>query len=381
MNASGESKAEGGAIFFFWKNFPRLVLFLLIIVLVVLTVMVSLKASKLSTAKKSALARERPPVNIVTLTINSQEINDKISLPGNIEAWTDLTLLAKVSGTVEKLLVKEGDRVQKGDLLAVIEDTDYRIRLERAKAAYTLASNEFRRDKEIYAKGVIPAAEFDAKKTAMETARADLNDAELQYSRCQIISPLDGIVRRLDAKTGLLLSVGDPVAQIIEIDRVKAVIGIPESDVSAVRKLKEVTLVIHALEDRKFVGKKLFLSPSPNSAARLYDLELSIDNGDGEILPGMFVRADIVKRTVENALVIPFYSVISRNDEQYVFVEKDNVVSRRRVRLGIMEGWMVEVLDGLSEGEKLVLEGHRDVEHGQKVKVVESFENIRDLKL
>jgi len=381
MHQIKESDSKGGFVFFFWKNFPRFILLFLVLAIIVLSVLVFSKWSALTEAKKSALAKERPPVNIVTLTINPQAIHDRINLPGTIEAWTDLKILAKISGTVEKVLVQEGDLVKKGDLLAVVEEADYKIRLQRARAAYKLAKNEFNRDKAIYSKGVISAAEFDAKKIAMEIAKADLNDAELQFSRCQITSPMNGIVRHLDAKVGLLLSVADPVAEIIEMDRVKAVIGIPESDVSAVRKLDEVELDIQALGNKKITGKKYFLSPSPESAARLYNLELEIENDSGEILPGMFVRADIVKKSIENALVIPFYSVITRNDEQFVFIEENDVVSKRPVKLGIMEQWMVEVVEGLGAGEKLVIEGHRDVEDGQKVKVVETFEKIEDLKL
>ena len=87
----------------------------------------------------------------------------------------------------------------------------------------------------------------------------------------------------------------------------------------------------------------------------------------------MFVRADIVKQTRKNAISIPFYSVISRNNEQYVFVEKDNVVKKRLVKTGIMEAWMVEITEGLEPGENVVVEGHRDVEDGRKVKVVKTI--------
>jgi membrane fusion protein (multidrug efflux system) len=84
----------------------------------------------------------------------------------------------------------------------------------------------------------------------------------------------------------------------------------------------------------------------------------------------MFVRADIVKQSNKQALSIPFYSIISRNDEQYIFVENDGVVEKRNVKTGIMEGWMIEITDGLAPGEHVVVEGHRDVENGRKVQVV-----------
>jgi membrane fusion protein (multidrug efflux system) len=140
--------------------------------------------------------------------------------------------------------------------------------------------------------------------------------------------------------------------------------------VTAVRKLDNVEVTLQALEDKKVTGRVYFISSSPETAARLYRLELAIDNPGHEILPGMFVRANIVKRQKDNAVVIPFYSVIARKDQQFVFVEKDGIVEKRNVQTGIMEQWMVEITKGLKAGERIVVEGHRDVEDGRKVKVV-----------
>ena len=272
-------------------------------------------------------------------------------------------------------------RSSKGDILARIDAEDYRIAVERAQAAYNLAKAEYERDKAIFAKGVIPVAELETNKTGMETAKADLDNAELQLSRCTITAPMNGIVSKIDAKVGLQLAVGDPLAEILEIDRLKAVVGIPESDVPAVRGLDSVDIKLQALGDRTITGKVHFLSSSPETVARLFRLELAIDNPNGEILPGMFFRADVVKKTVPDAVVIPFYSVISRNNEQYVFIEKNGVVEKKSVKLGIMEKWLVQVTEGLKAGDSLLVEGHRDVEDKQKVKVVKAASDIKELTL
>jgi membrane fusion protein (multidrug efflux system) len=128
-------------------------------------------------------------------------------------------------------------------------------------------------------------------------------------------------------------------------------------------------------------AEKHFLSPAPENTARLYNLELKVDNPEGEILTGMFVRADIIKNQVENSIVIPFYSVISRNDEQYVYLEKDGIALKRAVSVGIMENWLVEVVEGLSPGDHLIVEGHRDVEDGQKINIIRTLEDIEDITL
>jgi membrane fusion protein (multidrug efflux system) len=270
-------------------------------------------------------------------------------------------------------VIREGDTIQKGDVLLLVESDDYRIALERARAAYKLAKADYERDKTVYDQGIIPTAELDARETHMQTTKADLDNARLMLERCTVKAPMAGVIRRLDAKIGMFLGVGDPIGVMLQIDQVKAVIGIPESDITAVRKLDTVNVSIKALEDITVTGRRYFVSSSPESAARLYRLELALENPDHAILPGMFVRADIVKQVSENSISIPFYSIISRNNEQYVFVEKDSVVEKRPVKTGIMEGWMVEITEGLKPGENVVVEGHRDVEDGRKVKVVKTI--------
>ena len=103
----------------------------------------------------------------------------------------------------------------------------------------------------------------------------------------------------------------------------------------------------------------------------LYRLELELANPDGDLLPGMFLRAQVVKTVVPDAFSIPIYSVITRNNEQFVFVVRDGVVHKQPVVLGIMEKWMIQAAEGLKAGDMLVIEGHREVEEGQPVNVLQ----------
>ncbi len=366
---------RGKMVFFIWKIFPRLVLVGLIILIVVLFIQVSARKKAITEAKINAVSQQERPVNTVTYTIQPASIHDRINLPGSIEAWTELNVMAKVNGTVTELLVSEGDEVKKGDVIARIEETDYTIALQRAKAAYNLAKNNFERDKNLHAKGVVTQFQLDTAETTLMTAKADLDNAALQLSRCIITSPINGVISTMTAKTGLFLTVADPIARILKIDTVKAVIGIPESDVAAVRKIDAITFSIQALGNKTWTGKKHFLSPAPETTARLYDLELEVDNSNRDILPGMFIRADIIKQTVDDAIVIPFYAVISRNDEHYVFIEEDGLAKKKLVKLGIMEKWMIEVKQGLKAGDKLIVEGQRDLENDQQINVVKEITN------
>ncbi len=361
---------RGRVVFFIWRNLPRFIFLALGLLIIVLAFAIAGKRSAIQAEQAAAVKQERPPVNTVVLPVQPAPISNRLNLPGLAEEWIRLDLLAEVSGTVERMLVEEGQPVQAGDLLLQIEDDDYRIARDRAEAAYSLARADFDRDQKVHAQGVIPVADLEAQKTRMQTAKAELDHARLQLERCRVTAPIDGIIRRLDAKEGMFLGVGDPIGVILQIDRVKAVIGIPESDITAVRKLDRIDVRIRALDDRLVTGTRSFLSPSPDTAARLYRLELTLENPDHAILPGMFVRADIVKNSSPEALAVPLYSIITRNDEQYVYIEEDGTARKRPVTTGIAEQWLVEIVSGLDAGDRVIVEGHRDVEDGRPVQVV-----------
>ncbi len=357
-------------LYFIWRSIPRLLLICMIALIVILFGTIKKQVKTIEAEKASALIKEKPLINTVVMPLKLRTIKDSINLPGTVEAWTELNLKSEAHGTLVEIMVKEGDNVKSGDLIARIETNDYQIALNRAEATYKLAVSDLKRDQSVYSKGIISQAQLETKQTNVALAGSEVANARLMLNRCYIKSPISGVITKLSAKRGLLLSVGDPVAQIVKIDRVKAVVGIPESDVPAVSLLTEVELTIKALNDMSVIGEKFFFSPVPDTAARIYRLELALDNSDRRILPGMFIRANVVKKEVQNAVAIPFYSVISRGDEQFVFVEEQGKAIKKNISIGIMERWMVEVKEGLEQGENLVVEGHRDIEDGQAIKVV-----------
>ena len=367
------------------KKLPTVVtlLFILFLFGAIMGLSGTIKAEKerITAEKMAAVATERPPVNVVLLDVNPTTLEDRINLPGVIEPWEKLSVLSKIHGTVIKVEVSEGDKVTKGQAIARIDPADFRIAVDSARASYELAEANYKRLASLFEQEIIAKAEIDKLKAQVKTSKAALENAELMLARCTITAPISGVIRRLDAKEGLLLGVSDPVAEILQVDRVKAVVGIPESDVALVKNIKEVHLTIQALDNKEVVGRHHFLASSPENGARLYRLELSIDNEDNLIMPGMFVRAQLVKRVIHDAVAVPLFTVIKSEDQKFVFVEKDGVAKKQPVELGIMEDWLVQITKGLSPGNRVVIEGHRDIDDGHKLNTVRVIDDLREALL
>lgn len=366
-----EPKTRRGKIVkMIWNALPLVLLTATVVFIISLFSVINAKKASLAEAQAKALANERPITNVVLLDVQPTRIRDRINLPGAIEAWTDLELLAKISGEVIDVTVAEGDKVTKGQTIARIDPADYQIALNAAKASYRLSNANLKRFQKLFEKRLIPKSELENVETQVQTTRAEMEKAELRLSRCIVTAPMTGVIRRLDAKNGLLLNVADPIARILEIDTVKAVIGIPESDVATVKNIDTVQLKVQALNNRIIEGRKHVLAASPENIARLYRLELAVANPDGMLLPGMFVRAEIVKEVAEATMSVPLYTVITRNDDQFVYVEEGGVAKRKPVELGILEDWKIQVKKGLKPGDRVIVEGHRNVEEGQRVNIV-----------
>ena len=367
---------ESGSI----KRFlPLLFLLLLVIIIIGLGGIIKGEKNRLLEEKSNALVQERPPVNVVAQELIPAMLRERLNLPGMVEPWESLAVLAEVRGVVEEVMVEEGSHVKQGDLIARTDTSDYENTINSIKASYDLALINLKRLTGLRKQEIISQSEIDSIKAEVQALEADLAIAKVQLERCFIRSSISGIVNELPAKKGLYLAIGDPVATILDIERLKVAVGIPESDVDAVRRIDEFELTIEALNNKQIVGKKFFLAVAPESLAQVYRLELEVDNKGEDILPGMFARVEIVKQEFPAALAIPLYAVISRNNEHYVYLEENGVAKLQEVKLGILDGWQIQVTEGLEPGDKVIIVGQRSVDADQKLNVVKRVTNPAEI--
>jgi membrane fusion protein (multidrug efflux system) len=364
---------------FVWGAIPWLMVALILAFVVIMGSRIKEKKAHLEEAKKAAIKQEVPAVRIITLTLTPRRLFDKINLPAQIDPYEEVWVKAEVPGQVIEVLVKEGQMVKKGQVLMKLDDRDYRTRLARIEANHTLAKLNHARTKTLVKKKIAAPTKLDEIEAQLKDLTAQRNEATVALSRTSITTPLSSLLNEISAKMGDYIGVGDPVAQILEIDTVKVTVGVPESDVAAIFDLNEADIIIKALGKRRVKGNKIFLSRKPRTLSRLFDLELSVPNPDGRILPGMFARVELVKHIYEDAVALPLYAIITQEDERFVFIEKEGRVEKRRVTLGTLIGWQVHITSGLNAGERVVVVGHRLLDDGQAVEVIKNVSNPSEL--
>ena len=364
---------------FVWSTIPWLMVALIVAFVVTMGIRIKEKKADLEEETKAAIKQDVPAVRIITLTLTPRRLVDKINLPAQIDPYEEVWVKAEVPGRVIEVLVKEGQMVKKGQILMKLDDRDYRTRLARIEANYKLAKLNHERTKTLVKKKIAATTKLDEIEAQLKDLTAQRNEATVALSRTSITTPLSSFLNEISAKMGDYIGVGDPVAQILEIDTVKVIIGVPESDVAAIFDLNEADIIIEALGKRRVKGNKIFLSRKPRTLSRLFDLELSVPNPDGRILPGMFARVELVKHVYEDAVALPLYAIITQEDERFVFIEKEGRVEKRRVTLGTLIDWQVHITSGLKAGERVVVVGHRLLDDGQAVEVIKNVSNPNEI--
>jgi membrane fusion protein, multidrug efflux system len=361
------------------SNLPLLGLMMLIGLIVVLQGWIRSEGETIKVQKASSLGKEPDPINVVTLEVRPGPLQDRINLPGVVRPWVALTIVAEVPGKIVAKQVAEGQRVAQGTILALIDDRDYRNAHSAAAASYQAAKASHDRLTLLYKDELVTRAQLDDAVALLNTSKAAMDNAALNLERCTIRSPLAGVVDRLHIENGQYLGAADPVAGLLQVDRVKIEVGIPESDVDVVRNIEHFKVIIDALDGRGVQGHRHYLARSAETLARTYRLEIAVDNPDGALLPDMFARVEVVKRRVENALSVPLFALVSHQKEQAVYVAEAGKARLAPVRKGIQEGWQVQIDKGLQAGAMVIVVGQRDIKDGAAINVVRTIGSPEEL--
>lgn len=363
------------------KAFLPFIIVIGLILLIILLWFVPIKAKKQTIMEKQSRQQNKQIIstNVVTLELKPGLIQEKIRFPGIAAPWVSLEVMAEITGKVVEKKVVDGQTVKKGDVLAIVDQSDYQNSYNSALASYDAALANQKRLKTLSKKDFATRSQLDDAIARVKTAKADLENAKLALSRCTIIAPIAGIADRIFIENGTYLNSGEPVASILKMDKLKIQVGIPESDVDAVRKLESFNIIIDALGQKSYLGKYHYLYKTTESMARLYTLEISLNNPELLILPGMFARVTIIKQQDPAGLAVPMYSLVSQGKKVGVYVEDHGIAKFRQVQTGFMDGWKIQIANGLSPNEKVVVIGHRALAEGQTINVIRTITDMEEL--
>ncbi len=346
-----------------WK-WPAMILFAAAVVVAI----IALWPAPAATVQEQA---GPPPVNVRVLELQAVAQRDEMRLPAVLEPFRTVHVAAEVDGRVEKLGPKEGTDVKPGDSLAWLNTELLQAAYDQAKANHVQATAELTRYEGLEKRGVATDIEMVRARAAEAVAKAMLTQAAERLERAVITAPIDGVLNDLIVEPGEFVGAGKPVAQIVEVDTLKAIVNVPERDVVHVKVGQPVRVVVDALEDFELKGKVRYIDQCGDQLCRTFRTEVTVDNRDRRARAGLIVRVIILRRVIEEAIMIPLVSVIPTETGYQVFVEEDGKASRRDVEIGLIVKDKVQAKTGLKPGDRLIIDGHRMVGHGSLVTVLE----------
>jgi membrane fusion protein (multidrug efflux system) len=313
---------------------------------------------------------EPPPVNVSVVKLEPTELTETEVLTGKIAPWVEVEVSAELGGTVQEIGFEKGQRVKKGQVLARVGTDLLDAALREAQAALEEAEANYNRAKELFARQAVPRQELVTHTSRYHAAQARLEVANLRVQRSVIKAPVSGMAISRHADVGEVVPPGARITSIHQVSRLKVEVGIPENDIAYFRNGGEATLKVDAYPGKIFEGTIHFLGPVANSKTRTFPSEVAITNTGNELRPGMIARVSLVKRRLENAVVVPRDALLDRDLGSVAFVGVEDRAQERQVVLGPSEGNRVVIEDGLSFGESLIVAGHRNLVDGQPIRVV-----------
>ena len=309
----------------------------------------------------------QPGHPVAVIEVEPVSLTDVLVLPGQTQAWQDVQISSETGGTVEWIGPVEGDRVTRGALLMKIDVSSLKAALEKAEAAYSLADSLYQRRKRLSERGIINQEALDHSVTDRTLAKGNLEQARVEYEKGFVRTPVDGVVNHVDVDVGEFVNRGEPLFDVVNVDRIEVNVNAPEMDVRFFRPGQDALVTVDALPDSRMRGTVDFVSYKADPVTKTFAVKVVIDNPEHVVRPGMIARVALVRRVVEEALVAPLFAVVEKGGEKILFVEEDGVARARTAVLGVIDGDRVQVVEGLEKGEHLVVKGQTDLEEGMKV--------------
>lgn len=304
---------------------------------------------------------EKPRVKLAD--VKTRPVDQIQEYTATVEAEVKNNIAPSTPVRIDQIFVEVGDRVSKGQKLVLMDAAN----LQQMKLQLENKRLEFNRADELYKVGGTSKSEWDALKMALdvqETAYKNLME------NTTLLCPINGVVTARNYDNGDMYSGGNPVLVVEQITPVKLMINVSETYFSKVKKGEPVAIKLDVYGDEEFTGKISLVYPTIDAATRTFPVEITLENRDQRVRPGMFARATLNFGTQDN-VVVPDLAIVKQagSGDRYVYVYKDGKVSYNKVELGRRMGAEYELRSGVPNNSQVVVAGQTRLSNGTEVEV------------
>ncbi|MFZ7124375.1 MAG: efflux RND transporter periplasmic adaptor subunit [Candidatus Pollutiaquabacter aromativorans] len=295
-----------------------------------------------------------------------------IEIQAKVDGDEDVIVSPESMGNITSLQVQAGDRVVKGQLLATIDDRMIRQGVAEAQTQLDLATQVFNRQKNLWDQKIGSEIQFLQAKTNKEALEKRVASLQEQLEMTRIKSPINGTVDQVDIKIGQAVAPGMPAFRVVNLNALKVTGEVAESFISKVNRGNETIISIPDMG--KEINTKLdYAGRAINTLNRTFNVEVRLSPKDGELHPNMVAVMKIVDYSAASTFVVPIAAIQKSSDGEYVFVAVQEggrlVAKRKKVSAGMIYNGMIEVREGLAEGDQVVTAGFQSIIEGDPIRL------------
>jgi len=334
---------------------------------------------------------ENLPIPVRTFKVSKIEFTDLLPTLGTVRGQREVEMKFEVSGTVKSVNFREGDLIKEDQELITLDDREAQLRLQyaeskraTAEAQLKLAKKRLSVNEELYKIGAIirpkleeSQIEVEQAETQVDTADKEANLARHELERTVFKASMDGVIGTRQIEPGEYVTPQSVVATLIDVNAVYVELGIIERDIERIRLGQKVKVSVDSLPNKTFEGKVDNLAPVIEGKSRTLTAKVKVENTQGQLLPGMFARAEIAVFEKPDALVVPTAALKDTDGDgkfESVFVADGEKAALKPVTLGYLTTDYAEVTQGLQEGDQVISEARGNLKDGSALSFLEKEE-------
>ena len=309
-----------------------------------------------------------PPTPVEVAPVVQHKVMDTFETVGTIEAVESITVVSEIDAVVVSLPFKEGSDIQKGDLIAQLDDSQLSAELDRAEALRDQSKATYDRIKSIVDMGAGAPQDLDDASASLKVAEANLALAKARLAKTRVVAPFEGIIGAREVSTGAFLRAGQAITHLANIDQIRVNFSAPERYLPQLKPGAQVKVSTTAFPGQELSGTIIVVEPVLDTATRNASIVAKLDNPGHKFHAGMSADISAVLDTRPDALTIPNEAVFANGGQSFVYVvQPDSTVSMVPLELGTRTANTVEIVKGLEPGMQVVRAGHQKIYQGAKV--------------